>query len=492
MPPVRVVLSGLLAAAAVAAVGDPAALTAQPPAKLDLPTRPSTFADIANVYKTAGTNTNGIPKADLPKARATFDATAKFYADTVSHPRVHTFAQEFTTLPPPLGSPPTIDQLIVEINRMLLVPSPVPVYYPNSGILYSTTTNRFDADYIREMGAAFDKALGEVIAKHPERVVRVNAARMLAAACKSGAHAHYPTVTGLISDKGTDPEIKYYALHAAANLLSAYDINDPKTRKHSNDPAAVGALVAALQDAVTKQDAFLKLAPVEVAKGDVRQVLPPDMVAPHLFIRRQAVKALAQCRYAEFEVEKGKKLYPAHTLALVAVSAVPVDSFELKGDKLEPVKLTPGPADTIEAVLGICNMSPPPGQKAVREKYAAAMADVVATGVVTWATLKKSNPADKSLPWKGTALRLADALTTWKGVFDPLYFPGQTADAKVAPAVVYQLSDAVMLNVATPLGGSGDLQPTRLEEFRANTLRQNKDFSLAPFPDPGAPTLPKR
>ena len=43
-------------------------------------------------------------------------------------------------------------------------------------------------------------------------------------------------------------------------------------------------------------------------------------------IRRQAVKALAQCRFAEFEVEKGKKVYPAHTLALVALlpNVVPV------------------------------------------------------------------------------------------------------------------------------------------------------------------------
>jgi hypothetical protein len=67
-------------------------------------------------------------------------------------------------------------------------------------------------------------------------VVKVNGMRLLAAACKSGAQVHWPTVTGLITNANTPPEVKYYArfggvsgLHQASSFpssmkLSGYDM----------------------------------------------------------------------------------------------------------------------------------------------------------------------------------------------------------------------------------------------------------------------------
>lgn len=490
MVSVRLTLSTLLVAAGFALVGGPDPVIAQPPEKSPPPSRPPNYGDVVG-FRTAGK----IQKQDMAKAKAAFEAFAKFSADYVSYPRAHTAPQEFRPEPPPPGSPLSVDQLINEINRHLLVPSPVAVLNPNpTQPNFAVATHPDEVDYIREFGTALNKALGDVVRQADDRIVRVNAARMLAAACRSGAHAHYPTITELVSAPATDPEIRYYALQGAANLLAAYDLNDYRSRKHSNDPKAVGALVSALQGAVLKADALLPTVDVGVDKS-VRKVVPPDQVPVYFFIRRQAVKALGQVRFAEYEVEKGKSLYPAHTLALVALGKLPVETVSVKGDKVEVVPAQASnisvAADAAEAVIGVCNMAPPKGGAAGKQ-YGAAMADVVATGVITWATPRAANPADKSLPWKGTAMRMDDALKTWQGVFDPIYDPAQP---KITPALVpapvaqvaREVTDKILepMNVTTRAVGV-----TQLQAFQRDVLRRGKEFTNRPFDDPGAPALP--
>ena len=98
----------------------------------------------------------------------------------------------------------------------------------------ATRVTKDRGDYIRELGVAFDAVLKPVIDENPERIVRINAARMLAVACKSGATAHYPTVTAMLTNANTPTDVKHYVLVAAGNLLSAYDVYDYRSRRHSN------------------------------------------------------------------------------------------------------------------------------------------------------------------------------------------------------------------------------------------------------------------
>lgn len=490
--------ASLLAAAAVAVVVvvGPVDIAGQDKSKA--PQRTPQQNEVA-VFKAAGV----IQKAELPKAKAAFEAFAKFYADYLQYPPTYTAPQEFRPEPPPPGSPYTVDQLINEVNRHLLVPSPVPVPNPVANQpSFALVTSDKEADYVRELGAALDKALGEVVRTANERVVRVNAARMLAAACRSGAHAHYPTITDLLKDAKTEPEIRYYALQGAANLLAAYDLNDYRSRKHSNEPQAVGDLIAAVQDCVLKPEL---LAPtVELAAGkEVRRVVPPDQVPVVRFIRRQAVQALGKVRFAEYEVAKGKVLYPSHTLALVALGKVPVETYTVSSDKDGNAKaeLAVAPksaqgvaeaADAAEAVIGIMNMAPPKGG-AAGKKYAAPMADVVATGVITWATPRAANPADKSLPWKGTAARMEDGLKTWQGLFDVNFNPAQPSiNAGLVPATVSGVAKAITDNVLDPINNptSRTVSVTGLQTFRDTVLRMNKDLTRQPFVAPGSPELP--
>ncbi len=466
--------------------------------KIKPPVRTPQQGEVA-ALKSAGV----IPKADLAKAKASFEGFAKFYAEYLNYLPTYTAPQEFRPEPPPPYSPYTVDQLINEVNRNLLVPSPVPVPNPVANQPgFALVTSDREADYVRELGAALDKALGEVVRNANERVVRVNAARMLAAACRSGAHAHYPTITDLIADAKTDPEVRYYALQGATNLLAAYDLNDYQSRKHSNDPQEVGKLIEAVQAAALKPD--LLVPPVELSVGkEARKVVAPDQVPVVRFIRRQAVKALAQVRFAEYEVAKGKVLYPSHTLALVALGRVPIETYQTTTDKdgTEKADVVVAPksaqglaeaADAAEAVIGIMNMAPPKGGAAAK-KYAAPMADVVATGVATWATPRAAAPADKSLPWKGTAARMEDALKTWQGVFDVNFNPARPViRPELVPPAVSGVAKAITDNVLDPINNptTRTVSVTGLLDFQRNTLRNNKDLTPRPFVAPDSPALP--
>src|SRR5688572_28551437 len=122
MAHVRVTLTTF---AAVVVGGAAAVVTAQPAKGPNLPQRSSQYLEVA-AFKSAG----GVTKAEAAKAKVSFEAFAKYHAEYVTHPVTHTAPQDFRPEPPPPGSPQTVDQLINEINRHLIVPSPVPVLNP--------------------------------------------------------------------------------------------------------------------------------------------------------------------------------------------------------------------------------------------------------------------------------------------------------------------------------------------------------------------------
>src|SRR4030095_5723822 len=112
-----------------------------------------------------------------------FKAFAKYAADIIAHPTVYKAPQDLKVLPIGVAPPPTIDGpdgLLYEINRFLLQPG------------VTRTTNEEPADYVREMGAALDAALKELIETHPDMIVRVNAAPVPAATAPPRAPAPVP------------------------------------------------------------------------------------------------------------------------------------------------------------------------------------------------------------------------------------------------------------------------------------------------------------
>lgn len=466
MPLVRP-LSWTVLTAAGFALACAGAAGRQPP-KDDLPQRPRNANEVANFRQFR------IPAGKMKEAKEAFTAYADYAAQLLTHPRVYSAPQEFrpdgAKGPPP---PPTLEEILGDrglIGVSILVPDPAGKLGPD------------DVDYVRELGVAYDAALKD-LPKAGEQIVAVNGARALAAACRSGAVAHYKTVTDLINDPAVRPEAKYYLFQAAGHLLAAYDLNDApagfRGRKHSGDPAAVGALVAALQKAV--EDPAVIFPFLAGADGKPAAV-PAELVPAYHFIRREAIRALGQCRFAEFAAAKGQTLYPSFTLARVALVdpalAVPPD----------PNKY---PAEVAEAVLGLCNMNPPRALGA--EPYAYAMADAIAGGLAAFAGPKAAQPEDKSVPWRGYAGRLLDALRQWQGLYDANYTPqnptGYAADT--VPAVARAVAAEAERLVLGPLeSGTGRINVTGLNQYRTATLRSDKKYSPAPYRENPGLTLP--
>ena len=387
----------------------------------------------------------------------------------LSHPLFRNAPLEFN--PKTLGpNIPTLDGdngILSDLDRFLLIP-----------VSGSTKVGANQASYIREFGAAFDAALKPLIEAHPEPVVRINAARLLAYVARTGAPAFYPTVTALLANPNTPTGVKYYMFHAAAGLLAAGDVNDIKLRKHAADPPTIGALVKAVEDCITN--------PAMLYAG-ISTPATPDQLAVIGMVRRQAVIALAHVKFVMVPGPDGKTpLYPAYTLARVALG--------------DPALVPPaGPAEAAEAAIGICNMAPVERKRdrfvAVREYNADVAVEAVTAALVTFASPRAANAYDKSLPWRTYALRLGMALRDWQPLFDPDYdlIQPTRVETKLIPPAVKDLYNTMGLRILAPMdkvdvAGKPDLSARvdiewlrkRLADMRADPNRKKLLFTGVP------------
>jgi hypothetical protein len=257
----------------------------------------------------------------------------------------------------------------------------------------------------------------------------------------------------MLKNENTRPEIKFYALQAAANLLAAYDPTDYQSRRHaigSKPPRAeadkeIGALVKAVEDCVLDPNKLLGDIPERnVEKAD------PDQIEVVRYLRRQAIRALAEVRFVTLPGPEGKEkpLYPAHTLARVCVS----------DPKIVPA---PSPSECAEGVMGLCNMAPIWERAPVKNYNSDAAAEAVAAGLITFATPRAANAADHTLPWVRTSIRMSDALKGWRPLYNFLYDPVKPtpSDGEGAPAVLTDLITRAQDSVLTPMSKTDPAKP---------------------------------
>jgi hypothetical protein len=434
----------------------------------------------------------GITKEELPKVKEACKAVAKYYADVIQHPAVWKASQDFKINAPGVQIP-TIEGpngILHDLDRILLDP-----------VIGGTKVGADQADYIRELGLALDEALKPLIESHPERIVRINAARVLAHVARTGAPAHFTTLTNLIGNANTPTEVKYYLFNAAGAALAAGDPYDIKVRKHANDPKLIGALIKALDTCVTTPSQLLTGLP---AKADE---ITPDQLAVIGLVRRQAVRALANVKFASYPDSAGKMIYPAHTLVRVALS----------DPAFNP---PPGPAEVAEAAIGICNMAPVAeqlkGGVALVKGYNADVAvEAILTAMVNFAGPRAANQYDRSLAWRSYATRLAEAMRNWRPLFDPDYEITQPNkfEPKLVPPSVEEMYKFVVPNILAKMdkvdnsgkpdiGATVNIQGLR-ERLDAMTKRPNRKTELfqgvpqtsidfPPAPPPPPPPPPKK
>jgi hypothetical protein len=410
----------------------------------------------------------GIPPEEVQKVRSQFQSVARYYADVIASPVVFRNAIE-----PRFGGGesriPTIDRdrdtgVLRELDRL--------VFEPN----LTTKVSHEKLDYIREVGIAFDAELKKLVENNAaERIVRVNAMRVLAECCRSGAKAHWPTITGLLKDPKTPAEIKYYALKGAENLLAAYDPREYKTRLHCNDLKPVGELVQAVTDCVLNPSTYMP----EVAKP---AEATPDQLGVINYIRREAIRALGQVRFVTVPGPDGRQpIFPAYTLARVCVS----------DPALVP---SPSPSECAEAAMGLMNMAPAVNGFPVKGFNSDALVEAVTAGVKTFSA-PRADPNDRSLPWRQYAIRMGDALRKWPPLFDPTFEATQPNlfAANAVPSAVNDLISRIRSGVLEPMekvGPDGKADPgsrvdveglTRfLEQLRTNPNRNKLLFTNNP------------
>jgi hypothetical protein len=366
----------------------------------------------------------GIPKADLPAYQPQFAAVAKYFADFISHPAVYRFIQDPTKLPKDVFPEALrIDEKMRELERLILEPNPAVKENSESS---KPKVSEEKGDYIRELGIALDAAFKPIIEKSNDKIVRVNAMRMYAAVCRSGAAAHWPTVTALLTKQNTPTEVKYYALQAAANLLSAYDVYDYRSRRHSIGsklPRAaadkeIGALVKAVQDCVLNPNMILN----DIPEGKIENATVEQLEVIR-YVRRQAIKSLGQVRFVTLPGPDGEPLYPAQTLIRVCMS--------------DPTLIpAPSPTECGEAVIGLCNMAPVFDGAPVKGYNPDTAIEAMTTGLLTFAGPRAASALDRSTAWRTYSVRMMDAFKVWKPIHDPLFDPVEPNKFTGAPAAV--------------------------------------------------------
>jgi hypothetical protein len=414
-----------------------------------LPFKKGDATEAVNIYKSE--ETKGIPTSELPNVQKQFLVFANYYGDMVKHPLIYKHAQdpsvkEATGRPiPPLDG---VNGIIPDMQRFIIEPNP----------RTARTVDRHRADYIREIGNAFDAVLKPIVNEHPERIVRLNATRMLAVACKSGATVHYPTVTALLTNAKTPPDIKHYALMAAGNLLSAYDLTSYRSRRHSNGwkndqqkgagDKELAELVAAIEKHVTDPAAIMNNVPnFKAAEAS------PDQKDVVRFIRRQAIRALGELRFVTMPAADGKSLlYPAYTLARVCVS--------------DPtLGVEPSPTECAEAAIGLCNMSPIREGEVQKDYDVDTAVEAIVAALITFADRRAEKPQDKSIDWRGYGARLTDALRNWRYLHDVTFNPLQPSSFNgTVPPQVDNLIQRVQGTLLNPLDTGGRVA---IEEIKA-------------------------
>ena len=390
----------------------------------------------------------------------------------------------------------SLDVLVADLENLLLVPTPdrdLPKMTADQG------------EYVVEFGAALDQAVGAVFAKNPPLIVRVNAARLLAVAARSGAPAHGKTISALLTntyfkDKAgkameTPPEVLFYALRAAENLLAAYDptvlIGQFSTR-HSLPEGELVALVKVLEGMVVNGPAVADkaaLAAVDNAgqpialpdttaepKGVAKEPAPADGAAradaprPGLtreqaavvrYYRRAAIRALAKVRFDTVGGRGGPEARPAFTLAKVAVSDT-------------TLSLPATPADAAEAVLGLAGMAPVATATTLNvDVWSGAMA----VGMAAYAQPRMAAGDDRTLPWKVTSARLSGAFAVLKRA------TATTPKLRPIARPLTELCDIVTADILGPLekdnqAGADRPSVERLSEWIRNNPPKDPGRSL--------------
>jgi hypothetical protein len=284
-----------------------------------------------------------------------------------------------------------LQSLLTEVERWCRWPNP------------GQAPNDLQLQYAKEFGKAMEYELLYIMAEASSRLDKVNAARMLAVVGKLPYEALADTYLKIIREEKYPPQIKLYAFEGLRNLLavpSNGDFNDPSRQFLERSPK--------LPEIALELDKY------------ITQPLPANLNSEEIrviqFVRREAVRALAQVKPCVIRKQQDTLAKPIWTLLRVATN----DSI-ITGAAPKSVDDTlPGYPyhilERIEALIGICSMNPDRALNAELVAYLIAdtLLDVTAFHDAERARFLKDTRNKALVPWQIMGSKLSEAMNLWK------------------------------------------------------------------------------
>jgi hypothetical protein len=231
-------------------------------------------------------------------------------------------------------------------------------------------------EYVHALGKEMLRALRDVFSSNSKPIVRVNAGRVLSAIAETGQGDAADVAVALIQNPEESDAVKLYALRALKELFAL-----PPASKTNWSPARELNSIQAVQAYLTRK--------IDPLPSD-----PQEREAIN-FVRREAVRALAQTRHAIVPNSKDASGRTALWLLKVA-----------RKDGFTP---PPSVAEQIEAAMGVCEMLP---AKEIQWDYVAQHVGFAVVDFVNEYAKQRAGGEGAGMPWKLYAFRVNNALSS--------------------------------------------------------------------------------
>jgi hypothetical protein len=327
---------------------------------------------------------NGKPMTSSSKQL--LERAAKAYVYRLTYPQF----QE--RLPPEGGrfdQAKSVSDISQELFSLFVFPDPSRSIQPNQQL------------YMHEFTTALIEPVERVL-QNAKPIARINAAIVLARLGETGDETLVKPLLKILKDKNQNDAVKVWALRGLKNVFRAKNTPDVDRFKDTDDVA----------DYIRDMLDFLG------RKPDLPANAMPEEVEAFKYVRREAIRAVAQTRYPAIEKKKAVLGRPALELLRI-----------MRNDGINP---EPRFDEQVEAAIGVCLMKP-----RLYPNYQVQFAlQQLGLFYLDFADKyeKERNKQAKSFPWQYESVRLQQALATLDDVdasdADKKAIKGFVAEAK--------------------------------------------------------------
>jgi hypothetical protein len=328
---------------------------------------------------------------------------------------------------------PEMNQLVRETHAQVLI---------GKGLRKDPQQHARQLEFRQAFGKELIKSAREVLAVSARPIVRVNVVRILAGVAETGNEEAADTLVEVMEIAAENDGVKYYAISGLEQLFAQGAFKDAKRETRS---------IRALLEYITR--------PVEAPKET-------DQLEAVRYVRRAAIRALGQTRHATIPSSEGFDGHIAWWLLRIS-----------RGEGLTP---DPGPAERVEAAIGVCYLY----GKTDKDLHLDFVAQQVGATVVEFAqqaNKQRAGTTDQYVPCLKSAARLYRAL-------DHLNARAQTGpDKEAAPFVLQVTQRAQPLLFQVGQGQATD--PLSLSDWLDSQPAKHK--TLSPDSESKLRTVPK-